>query len=190
MAKVDTTKIEGYDSMTAEQKLAALEAYDIPEPDYSGYVKKDIYDKTASDLADWKKRHNALLSDEEKKKQAADEELSALRKQVEEMQREKLITGNKAQLLALGYDETLAAETAKAMAEGDNDKVFANQKKFLDSHDKAYKAQLMSEGSKPPAGSTGSQNVDYAKLIEDAKARGDFAAEAYYTRVSQQENKT
>jgi hypothetical protein len=190
MAKIDTSKIEGYAEMTPEQKIAALEAveYDDKSSELERY--KNAASKANSEAAEWKKKHNALLSDEEKKKQAADEELSALRRQVEEMQREKLITGNKAQLLALGYDETLAAETAKAMAEGDNDKVFANQKKFLDSDDKAYKAQLMSERSKPPAGGTGSQNVDYAKLIEDAKARGDFAAEAYYTRVSQQDNKT
>lgn len=51
MPKIDTSKIEGFADMTAEQKLAALESYDIPEPDYSGYVKKDVYDKAASEAA-------------------------------------------------------------------------------------------------------------------------------------------
>ena len=40
--KIDFSSIEGYESMTAEEKLAALEAMDIPEPDYSGWVKKDV----------------------------------------------------------------------------------------------------------------------------------------------------
>lgn len=189
MAKIDTTRIEGFSEMTAEQKLAALEAYEIPAPDYSGYVKKDVYDKATSDLAEWKRKHNALLSEEDKKKQESEEELTTLRKRVEEMEKEKLISGHKARFLALGYDETLADETAQAMANGETDKVFANQKKFLESHDKAYKAQLMGQTSTPPAGSSaGSGKTDYAKMIEDAQGRGDFAAVAYYTRLSEQEN--
>ena len=31
MAKIDITKIEGYDIMTAEQKLAALEAFEYED---------------------------------------------------------------------------------------------------------------------------------------------------------------
>lgn len=189
MAKIDVSKIEGFETMTAEQKLAALEAYELPEPDYTGYVKKEVYDKTASDLADWKKKHNALLSEEEQKKQANDEELAALRKQVEEMKAEKIVSANKAQLLALGYDEVLAAATAKAMADGDTATIFANQKKFLESHDKAYRAQLMGQGSTPPAGDSAGGTVDYAKYIEDAQSRGDIAAVAYYTRLASQEKK-
>ena len=189
MAKIDTTRIEGFSEMTAEQKLAALEAYEIPAPDYSGYVKKDVYDKATSDLAEWKRKHNALLSEEDKKKQESEEELTTLRKRVEEMEKEKLISGHKVRFLALGYDETLAEETAQAMANGETDKVFANQKKFLESHDKAYKAQLMGQTSTPPAGSSvGNGKTDYAKMIEDAQGRGDFAAVAYYTRLSEQEN--
>ena len=188
MAKIDVSKIEGFSEMTAEQKLAALEAYEIPAPDYSGYVKKDVYDKATSDLAEWKRKHNALLSEEDKKKQEKEEELTTLRKRVEEMEKEKLISGHKARFLALGYDETLADETAKAMANGETDKVFANQKKFLETHDKAYKAQLMGQTSTPPAGSSaGSGATDYVKMIEDAQNRGDFAAVAYYTRLSEQE---
>lgn len=187
MAKIDVTQIKGFSDMTAEEKLAALEAYEFPDPDYSGYVKKDLYDKAASDLADWKKKHNALLSEEDKKKQENEEELSTLRTKVEELEKEKLISGHKAQFLALGYDETLANETAKAMANGDAATVFANQKKFLESHDKAYKAQLMGQTSTPPAGSSSKGGTDYAKMIEEAQARGDFSAVAYYTRLSEEE---
>ena len=38
MAKIDISTIEGYSEMTAEEKLAALEALELPEPDFSGYV--------------------------------------------------------------------------------------------------------------------------------------------------------
>lgn len=40
MAKIDVTQIEGYAEMSAEDKLKALEGFDIPDPDYSGYVRR------------------------------------------------------------------------------------------------------------------------------------------------------
>ena len=63
MANIDTSKIEGYAEMTAEQKVEALEKYSIADPDYSGYVKKDLFDKTASELAQSKKDLKARMSD-------------------------------------------------------------------------------------------------------------------------------
>ena len=38
MAKIDINAIEAYEAMSAEEKLAALEAFEIPEPDYTGFV--------------------------------------------------------------------------------------------------------------------------------------------------------
>jgi hypothetical protein len=52
----------------------------------------------------------------------------------------------------MGYEEALADDTAKAMAEGQIDKVFANQKKFLETHDKTLKAEILKTTPKPPAG--------------------------------------
>ena len=33
MAKIDVSTIEGYEGMTADEKLAALEGLELPEPD-------------------------------------------------------------------------------------------------------------------------------------------------------------
>jgi hypothetical protein len=187
MAKIDTTKIEGYADMTPEQKVAVLEAVEYEDNASELERYKNAASKANGEAAEWKRKHNALLSEEDKKKQENEEELTTLRKRVEEMEKEKLISGHKTRFLALGYDETLADETAKAMANGEIDKVFANQKKFLETHDKAYKAQLMGQTSTPPAGSAGSDTANYAKMIEDAQNRGDYAAVAYYTRLSEQE---
>ena len=46
MAKIDVSKIEGYAEMSAEDKLKALEAYDVPDPDMSGFVSKEQFDMT------------------------------------------------------------------------------------------------------------------------------------------------
>lgn len=189
MAKIDTTKIEGYADMTPEQKIAALEAIEYEDNSTELERYKNAASKANSEAAEWKRKHNALLSEEDKKKQESEEELTSLRNRVEEMEKEKLISGHKARFLALGYDEALADETAVAMANGENDKIFANHKKFLESHDKAYKAQLMGQNSTPPSGSIGGENkINYSKLIEEAQGRGDFAAVAYYTRLSEQNN--
>ena len=45
MAKIDVSTIEGFADMTAEQKAEALANYEFPDPDYTGYVKKDVFDK-------------------------------------------------------------------------------------------------------------------------------------------------
>lgn len=155
MAKINVSEIKGYADMTAEEKVAALEALELADPDYTGYVKKEAFDKTTSELAEWKRKHNALLSEEEQKKQANEEELTTLRAKVEAMEKEKVIAGHKAQFLAIGYDEALADATAKALADGDTAKVFANQKKFLETHDKTLKADLLKKTPTPPAGDGG-----------------------------------
>ena len=74
MAKIDVTQIEGYADMTAEEKLKALEAFDVPDPDYSGYVSKEQFDKTASELAAKKKELSEKLSEDERQKQEEQEQ--------------------------------------------------------------------------------------------------------------------
>ena len=59
--KIDVKKIEGYKDLSLEDKLKALESFEIPDPDYSGYVKKDLFDKTASELAEKKKELKSFL---------------------------------------------------------------------------------------------------------------------------------
>lgn len=186
MAKIDTKLITGYEQMTPEQKVAALEAYNHPDPDYSGYVKKDLYDKAASDAASWKKKHNELLTEDERKKQEDADALANMKKELDELRKDKTISEYKAKLIAQGYDEALASDTAQAMADGDTAKVFANQGKFLEDYAKKVKADAMKKTPKPPAGD-GSSDIDYSKKIEEAQQSGDMAAVAYYTRLKAQE---
>lgn len=157
MGKFDVSKIEGYNDMTPEQKIAAIEAFEMPDPDYSGFVKKDVYDKTASELSKLKKEHNDRLSEDEREKQATDEELTKLREEVADLKKKELVAAHKAQYLAMGYDESLADATAKALADGDTKKVFDNQRKFLETHDKSIKAELLKDTPTPPAGEGGDE---------------------------------
>ncbi len=184
MAKIDTSRIEGYAQMTSEQKIAALEAYNSPDPDYTGWVKKDLYDKAASDAASWKKKHNELLSEDDKKKQEQEEKFANMEKELSELRESKRVSEFKAKFIAQGYDEALAEDTAKAMADGDSAKVFANQQKFLDEYAKQVKADALKKTPKPtPGAGGGAGEMDYTKKIEEARTNGDFASVAYYTRL-------
>ena len=160
MAKIDTTKIEGYEEMTPEEKLAALEAYEIEDSSSSELERyKNAVSKANSEAAEWKKKHNALLSEEEQNKLAAEEELSNIREELDTLRREKVESDNRARLIALGYDETLAADTAKAIADGDTDKVFAYQKQHQEALEAKIRADILKDTPRPPAGGAGSAEI-------------------------------
>jgi uncharacterized protein involved in type VI secretion and phage assembly len=141
MAQIDTSKIEGYDTMTAEEKVKAFESFNIPDPDYSGYVKKDVFDKTASELAQTKKDLKARMTEEERAKAEHDAELAEYKIKYEELQKEKNIAKNRAEFISAGYDEALAQETAEALEKGDYATVFKNQKAVIENVKKIAKGE-------------------------------------------------
>ena len=75
-------KIENYENMTPEQKIAALEAY---EPDMSGFVEKATFDKTASELAAAKKSLKEKMTEEEAKATKDAEERAELLARLEQL---------------------------------------------------------------------------------------------------------
>lgn len=174
MAKIDVSTIEGYESMTAEEKAAALENYEFSDPDYSGYIKKDLFDKKASELAEWKRKYNALNNENTEQKTENEQVLEDLRRELNEMRKEKTVSSYKASFAAQGYSETLAEEAAAAMANGEMDKVFAAQKKFLEQYEKDVKAKVMKDTPKPPAGGKSGPmtKADFLKL--DTKAQMEY----------------
>lgn len=186
MAKIDVSKIEGYASMSAEDKVKVLEALEYEDNTVELERLKKANDKLSSESAEWKRKHNALLSEEEKKKQEDADKLAQMEKELSDLRKDKTVSEFKAKLIAQGYDEALASDTAQAMADGDTAKVFANQGKFLEDYAKKVKADAMKKTPKPPAGD-GSSDIDYSKKIEEAQQSGDMAAVAYYTRLKAQE---
>ena len=173
--------IENYENMTIEEKLAALEAY---EPDMSGFVTKAQLDKVASEAASYKKQLREKMTAEEEKAAREAEERSALQARVEELERERTISNYTSSFLSMGYDETLAKETAEALVAGDMGLVFANQKAFAMNREKALRAEILKSTPRPAGGSE--PKVDYSGKLAEAQAAGDFTAVAYYTRLAQE----
>lgn len=161
--KIDVTKIEGYAEMSAEEKLKALEEFDMPDPDYSGYVKKDLYDKTASELAAKKKELKDKLSDDEREKLERDQKTQELQDNYDKLLRESNISKATAKFLALGYDDKLAAETAEAYVDGDTEKVFANQQKAQVAFEKKIRAEALKD-TPSPTGDGDNKSMTLKKL--------------------------
>lgn len=157
MAKIDITKVDGFkENMTAEEKLALYEAYELPDaPDMSKFVSKELFDKKASEAAGYSKELKARMTAEEQKeaeRAAREAERDAL---LESLRRDKAVSERKAKYLAFGYDEKLAAETAKAFADGDMDTVDKNHALHIENVRKAERAASLAGDPKPPAGSGG-----------------------------------
>ena len=151
MAKIDVTKISGYDAMSAEEKLAALEAYEFEAPASATGAEsklKEALSRANGDAAEWKRKYRATLDDAKRAEEERaerdkerDEELAALRK-------ERTVSKLEAQYLAVGYSAELASATAKAQADGDTATVLANQMKFIEETKKNLEAAAL--GKQPP----------------------------------------
>ncbi len=152
MARIDFSKIEGYETMSAEEKLAALEALELPDPDYSGFVKKDVADKYASEAANYKKQLRERMSEDEAAKAKAAEDMAAVMQELESLKADKAISEFTTQFMGIGYDEALAKSTATALQRGDMSVMFKNHAKFVADREKALKAELLKGTPTPPPG--------------------------------------
>lgn len=167
MSKIDVSKIDGYDEMSAEDKIKALLAYETEDPDLSGYVSKETFDKTASELATKKKELKAKMTEDEAKKIAEAEEKEALQARIAELETKEKISDNKAQFLALGYDEESANATAQALVKGDLMTVFRNLKNHQEAYEKKVRADVLAETPRPD--NVGSDGKDGMTLTEFRK---------------------
>lgn len=163
MAKIDTSRIEGYESMSAEDKVKALEALEYEDNAAELERLKNANSKSNSEAAEWKRKYQAQLSEDEKKKQEDADNLAKMQQELEALKQEKTISEHKASFIAHGYPEELAASSAKALAEGDTATIFANQQKFLTEYAKQIKADALKDTPKPPAGD-GGDGMTLAKL--------------------------
>ena len=176
------------EGMTEDELSAALET--VGQGNDAELTRlKAALSKANSEAADYKKQLRGKQSEDEAAIAAQKEEFDKLIKDNEDLKRSMALSERKANLLGMGYDEALAAETATAMVDGDMDKVLANQSKYLEVQKKAIQADHMKKTPRPAAGAEGSEgSMDYAKMIADAQASGNVSAAAYYTRLQAQES--
>lgn len=177
------------EGMTEEEISTALQSAGAGAKDNEVEVNrlKAQLSKANSEAADYKKQLRGKQSEDEA---AAAEQKATMDKLTQEnadLKRSIALSEKKAKLLAMGYDEKLADDTATAMVDGDMDKVMANQTKYLEAREKDILAKKMKGTPRPAAGSENTGGMDYQKKIEEAQASGDLTAVAYYTRLAAQD---
>lgn len=182
MPNIDVSTIEGFETMTPEQKVEALLKVEVPEKvDMSLYVPKERADKFSSEAAAYKKQLESKMSEEERVSAERDAKWAEMEAKIAQLEREKLESSFKASFLAMGYGEELAAAAAKAKVEGDTVKEFDIQKKALEEAMKNLKAELI-KGTPKPDGAGGGDAKAKSKAVEIAerigKSRADAAASA------------
>ena len=140
-------EIENYENLTPEEKIAALEA------NYASVAQhKAAADKAASEAASYKKQLREKQTDEEAKAAKDNEEKAAIMAELEALRHEKQVGAYTTSYMGIGFDEKMARATAEAMANGDMETVFKNQKLHLETREKALKAELLKQTPTPDAG--------------------------------------
>ena len=152
MAKIDTSKIEGYDSMSAEDKLKALEEYEYEDNADELEKQKGLLSKANSEAAEWKKKFNALSKDGDKEKKTLEEKYNELSTKVETLEKEKKQSEYVAALVSQGFSEDNAKDAAAALIEGDMVKYFECSRKHNEGLEKDIEARLLKNTQRPPAG--------------------------------------
>ena len=152
------------EGMSVEDINKALESIELPTDNSAEIDRlKTALSKSNSEAAEFKKQLREKMSAEELKAKEDAEKMEALIKERDALLREKTIASHKAQYLALGYDEKLAHDTAEALANGEIDKVFANQKKHNEAVERKIRADVLKETPRPEGGN-GSELITKEKF--------------------------
>ena len=127
--KIDIAGIEGFDGMTAEQKVEALLGYDL-DPAKAGFKTQEEFDKIMTENKQ-KKDEIRKLKEGAGANAELEKRLAELEERNKELDRQSRMANLKASFTELGYSKELAEEAAKASVENDTAKVIEIQSKFL-----------------------------------------------------------
>lgn len=163
--KIDTSTIQGYSEMTAEQKLAILEAYEFEDNSNEVERLKNTISKANSEAAEWKRKHNDLLSEEERKQAEFDENQKALHEELERYRKSDRVNKHKLSLMGNGFNEQMASEAAIALENGDNETFYKVQKSHLELVAKQLEEKLMNSTPEPAKG-VGGTVMTKAKFLQ------------------------
>ena len=177
MPTIDTSTIEGFDTMSDADKISALLSLDIPEKvDLTQYVSKQTFDKTSSELAEKKRQLNDRMSEDERTRMEAETQMKDLQSKYDALLKKSTISDYKAEYLAQGYSDELAAKAAEAKANGDTAKEFEYARTARAEFEKSLRAELL-KGTPKPGGSDHDGGDEKPYSIQLAETIGKRNAE-------------
>ena len=178
------------ENMTLDEINEALEGMNLVDPStLPKMVKKDVFDKTASELAKVKKQ----LKELQEKSMTDEEKLQAeLEKAIESQQRyakELAKLRAKEIFVEAGLTEEDYSSILDVVVSEDEETTKTRAKSMVDlisaqkaAVEKAVKAELLRGTPKPPAGDGGNTGGAFEKEIEAARANGDMVTVAALIR--------
>lgn len=146
---LDTSKIDGYAEMSAEEKVKALEALEIEDNAAELERYKNATSKANSEAAEYKRKLKELEKKTTEGSSDTEKQMADLKEQIETLQREKTISERKASFLKFGMDESVADKCSEAFTNGDSEAFFGAMESFITDHDKAFKAELLKSTPRP-----------------------------------------
>lgn len=147
--KIDVTTIEGFDGMSAEEKVNALLGVDLPDSSNEIEKLKASLNKATSEASEWKKKHNALLSEDQRKSEEENEAMTALKEELETLRKEKTVSNFTAKLLENGFAKEEASKGAQLLAEGNIDAFFGTLSTYKGNLEKSIKSELLKNNPVP-----------------------------------------
>lgn len=132
---------------------------------------KRATDKATSEAADYKKKYNATLSEQERASQEKAEEQAKRDERLAELERENSIHRFTESYLDLGYDKESAIAAATAQVDNDVETLFKLQKKVIDEKVLAKEQELIKDIPRAKTGVYASMTADQIMAIPDREER-------------------
>ena len=171
-ARFDTSTIEGYDSMTAEEKVSALENFEFDN--FSDEVErlKSSVSKANSEAAGYKRRLSEVSKGKDAELTEKDELLKALTDKVTKLENEQKANELKMRFVGVGCNTKIAEESANAIIGGDIDAFFKSQEEFIKEHDRQKELEMLKKTPRPGNAPTKKYtSKDDILAIEDSAER-------------------
>lgn len=140
------------EGMTIEE-LMGLDV-EVPKPDMTGFISKELFDKASSEAADYKRQLRAKMSEAEAKEKDEAEKYAEIVAERDKLREEKAIAENAKGLVAIGYDDKTATEVATALYKGDAATVINATAKFVETQKKVAISEAVKGTPVPPASGT------------------------------------
>ena len=133
--KLDTSRIAGWDDLSAEDRVKALleQEIEVEQTEPAETLKlKNALNKACEEAASYKKALREKQSEAERAEADRAEREKALQDELASYRDKERISSYKAQLMSAGVDSETADLMAKSLPEGVSDEYFLATKSFLD----------------------------------------------------------
>ena len=138
---------------------------------------KRAMERANSEAADYKKKYNATLSEQERASQEKAEAEARRDERLAELERENSIHKFTESYLDLGYDKESAIAAATAQVDNDVETLFKLQKKIIDEKVLAKEQELIKDMPRAKSGAYASMTKEQIMAIPDREERRRAMAE-------------